>query len=209
MTDLAAIQTDAAVIQTDAAGIQLEKARACLQQGDRRGALTLTVLALSGVEPAARAAAFHQVAVLIDDNPFPTHDETAWRATVAAYRAAPDQPFFRAQAVRRTLLRFPYLQLFRSFGNVFLYAGMLPVGWGRGIPFSQIVLVPLVLPLLLPGVLMHGMANLFSWILGLVLGRRIARGLRDRPEDSELISDLMEIVAEGSAQPEAAEPGQD
>ena len=102
----------------------LEQARELLQAGERRQALSSSICALEvALDPEARAQALHQIAVIVDDHPLPTHDEVAWRAAAAAYREQPDVSLYRVEAVRRHIFRSPFVQIFRSVGNLLLYLG--------------------------------------------------------------------------------------
>ena len=138
--------------------------------------------------------AWHQFAVLVDDHPLPTHDELAWRAAVRAYRAAPHAQEFASDAVRRTLFRSPYAQLPRSAGNMFLYGALVTRQAGKRFPPALLLFWPLSLLAVGPGVLFHALAAVGVWTFGKLLGRRVARDLRARPEDAGLLTDLRSIL---------------
>jgi len=154
---------------------------------------------LRRAEGATLAAALHQTAVLVDDHPLPTHDAVAWRAAVAAFRGLPDSELYRREAVRRTLFSTPYVQVFRSWGNLFLYAALVLLSTGRRAPPTLLLLGPLSVSLLVPGVGLHALANVLVWLLSRLLGGRVARRLTERPEDEPLLDDLEAIVARGVA----------
>jgi hypothetical protein len=124
----------------------------------------------------------------------------AWRAAVAAFRLAPDEPSYRADAVRRTLLRSNYLQLTRSVSNFLLYAGLVLFGAGRRFAPLLILMVPLALPLLIPGVIGHLLTNALAAALSPVLGARIRRRLLGQPEDESLIEDLRTAASHATSE---------
>lgn len=134
--------------------------------------------------------AWHQLAVLIDDHPLPTHDELAWRAAVQAYRADPDAQLYETEAVRRSLFRSPYAQLPRSAGNMFLYGALVTRETGKRFGPALLLLWPLSLLMVVPGVCCHAVASLGVRCFKAMVGRRIARDLRQRPDDPGLVSDV-------------------
>jgi len=146
------------------------------------------------VEGAARAAAFHQTAILIDDHPLPTHDETAWRAAKAAFRAAPGSDVYRREAVRRSVFRTAYVQLPRSLGNLFLYVALVMLQWGKRAKPLLFVLGPLTVPLLIPGVLCHAFTNGLVLPVSRLLDGRLGRRMLEAPEDESLVDDLERAV---------------
>ncbi len=155
-----------------------------------------TTAALDKVGPENIAVAWHQLSVLIDDHPLPTHDELAWRAAVKAYRAAPDTELYRDEAVRRTFFRSPFAQLPRSAGNVFLYGALVVREGGRQFRPLLLLTWPLSLLVTVPGVLCHGVAAAGVRVAKAVATGRVARGLRERPEDDALVTDIRETLAQ-------------
>ena len=174
----------------------LDRARTELQEGERAAALRTTVQALRSVEGHNLAVAWHQVAVLIDDHPLPTHDELAWRAAVRAYQLDPEGELFEREAVRRTMWRSPYAQLWRSIGNVFLYAALVIREGGRRFAPAMLLMWPLSLLAVVPGVIFHGMGALGVRTVGALFAGRVARGVRERPEDPSLADELRSALQE-------------
>ncbi len=158
-----------------------------------------TASALDKVGDDNTAVAWHQLAVLIDDHPLPTHDELAWRAAVRAYRAAPNADLYEAEAVRRTLFRSPYAQLPRSAGNMFLYGALVTRETGKRFAPALLLLWPLSLLMVAPGVVFHSLAAAGVWVFNKLLGRRIARDLRQRAEDADLLADLRSILKQAES----------
>ena len=173
----------------------LEQACEQLEAGDRKLALSTSIMALcSADEDPIAASALHQIAILIDDHPLPTHDELAWRAQLEASRRQPAIGLYAAEAVRRHIFRLPFVQLFRSVGNLFLYAALVLVEPARRFPFLWLVLGPASLPLVLPGILAHLLARSLGYLMILALARRVRDRIHERPLDETLISDLQQLV---------------
>ena len=191
---------------------RLSAAREQLRVGDRATALRMTVEGLERSEGEQRAAALHQAAVLVDDHMLPTHDPMAWRASVAAFRAAPQEPLYRREAVSRTVFRTPYAQMPRSVGNLCLSVGLLLLSGGRRFKPALLLLVPLALPFLAPGVVIHLLTNLALKPIVVLLEGWLSRRLLRQPEDETLVDDLLATVraaAQGaSEEPEVGEPGE-
>jgi len=58
----------------------------------------------------------------------------------------------------------------------------------------MLLLAPLSLLLLVPGVGLHAVANSAVWVLGRLLRGRLTRRLVERPEDETLVADLEAVV---------------
>lgn len=109
-------------------------------------------------------------------------------------RSAPESPLYRREAARRTVFRTPYAQLPRSLGNLFLYAALVMLQVGRRVPPALLLLGPLSVPLLLPGVLLHLMTNGVVLPLSGLLEARLAKRLLAAPEDETLVGDLERML---------------
>ena len=125
---------------------------------------------------------------------------------MAAHRGYPDAALYRRQAVTRTLFRSPYLEVLRSVGNMLLYAGLVVFNAGRRFPPAFLLVVPLSVPLFVPGVLLHLLSQAVARPLAALLGGRISRSLRARAEDEGLAQDLVNTVASAGQQPEGPQP---
>lgn len=151
------------------------------------------------VGPDDLAVAWHQLSVLIDDHPLPTHDELAWRAAVRAYRLAPDVELYRGEALRRTFFRSPYAQLPRSAGNMFLYGALVVREAGKRAPPLLAVAWPVSLLLVVPGVFCHAVSAAGVRLFRAIFSGRVAADLRGRPDDEALIVDLRATLEQADA----------
>jgi hypothetical protein len=125
---------------------------------------------------------------------------------VRSYRAEPDAELYETEAVRRTLFRSPYAQLPRSAGNMFLYGALVTREAGKRLSLALLLLWPLSLLMVLPGVMCHAVAAAGVRLFRVVFGRRVARDLRARPDDPTLLTDLQSTL-EQSDRPEARGDG--
>ncbi len=151
------------------------------------------------VGPDDRAAAWHQLSVLIDDHPLPTHDELAWRAAVRAYRLDPAADLYRGEALRRTFFRSPYAQLPRSAGNMFLYGALVVREAGKRTPPLLVLAWPLSLLLVAPGVLCHAVSASGVRLFRALFSGRVAADLRGRPADEALLVDVRATLEQADA----------